>query len=163
MAHGAAVRIIYDQSFTGGKVMALITNIGTSDLAKSTTANPRVPGTGTIDASVLNNAATDPRLSIEKISWNISGATSGKIFNVVFEGAAVNASDDEISFSLGGNGHWGKSHTAALDAAVTNNASSPSGDVSIITVGHAAASDTTSIVVILKKESGYGTRSDYSG
>ena len=61
MAHGSSVRIIYDQSFTGGRVMALITNIGATDLTATT---------GLIDASILNNAATDPRLSVEKISWN---------------------------------------------------------------------------------------------
>ena len=51
MAHGSAVRIIYDQSYTGGKVMALITSIGATELTTTT---------GLIDASELNNAATDP-------------------------------------------------------------------------------------------------------
>ena len=158
MAHGTAVRIIYDQSFTGGKVMALITNIGATDLTRASTTTP---GTGTIDASELNNAATDPRLSVEKISWNSSGPSSDKYFNIVFD--AVNNGNDKIAFSLGGNGHWGKSHTAALDAAITNNATSPTGDVSVETVNFDDAADTISVVLILKKESGYGTRSDYSG
>jgi hypothetical protein len=65
--------------------------------------------------------------------------------------------------SLGGNGHWGKSHTAGLDAAITNNAGSGvTGDVIVTTTGFEAA-ETISVALILKKESGYGTRSDYSG
>ena len=36
MAHGTAVRIIYDQGYIGGRVMALITNIGATDLLQFT-------------------------------------------------------------------------------------------------------------------------------
>ena len=39
--------------------------------------------TGLIDASTLDNASTDPRLSIEKISWNTK--TSAGYFSVVFD------------------------------------------------------------------------------
>ena len=160
MAHGTSVRIIYDQSFTGGRVMALITNIGATDLTR---ANTGTPGTGTIDASILANATEDPspRLSIEKISWNTSGPSNDKYFNVVFD--AADNSNDVIAFPLGGSGNWGKSHTAGLDAAITNNASGATGDVSIETVGFDDAADTISVVLILKKESGYGNRTDYSG
>ena len=42
MAHGANVRIVYDQGYIGGRVMALITNIGATDLTMVT---------GLIDAS----------------------------------------------------------------------------------------------------------------
>ena len=146
MAHGSSVRIIYDQSFTGGRVMALITNIGATDLTMAT---------GLIDASILVNATTDPRLSIEKISWNTK--TSAGYFSVIFEGGT-----DATAFSLSGNGAWGKSHTAGLDAAITNNAGTPSGDVAITTTNFAAA-EIISVVLILKKESGFGSRTDYSG
>ena len=147
MAHGAAVRIIYDQSFTGGKVMALITAIGATELTTTT---------GLIDASELNDAATDPRLSIEKISWNLRSAAG--YFSIIFD-----ATSNVTALSLGGNGHWGKSHTAGLDAAITNNAGSGvTGDVIVTTTGFEAA-ETISVALILKKESGYGTRSDYSG
>ena len=146
MAHGSSVRIIYDQSFTGGRVMALITNIGATDLTAST---------GLIDASTLNNAATDPRLSVEKISWNTK--TASGYFSVIFDGGP-----DATAFSLSGNGAWGKSHTAGLDAAITNNATSPTGDIAITTTNF-AADETVSIVLILKKESGFGSRTDYSG
>lgn len=146
MAHGSSVRIIYDQSFTGGRVMALITNIGAPDLTATT---------GLIDASILNNAATDPRLSVEKISWNTK--TASGYFSVIFDGGT-----DATAFSLSGNGAWGKSHTAGLDAAITNNATSPTGDIAITTTNF-AADETVSIVLILKKESGFGSRTDYSG
>ena len=118
MAHGSSVRIIYDQSFTGGRVMALVTNIGATDLTMTT---------GLIDASELANAATDPRLSIEKISWNTK--TAAGYFSVV-----VDATSDVTAFSLSGNGSWGKSHTAGLDAPITNNAGSGvTGDIGIST------------------------------
>tara|TARA_Y100000817_G_C16585780_1_gene423978 strand:+ start:174 stop:557 length:384 start_codon:yes stop_codon:yes gene_type:complete len=127
--------------------MALITNIGTTDLTMVT---------GLIDASTLDNASTDPRLSIEKISWNTK--TSAGYFSVVFD-----ATTDVTAFSLSGNGSWGKSHTAGLDAPITNNAGSGvSGDIGITTTGF-AADETISVIVILKKESGYGNRPDYSG
>ena len=147
MAHGANVRIVYDQGYIGGRVMALITNIGATDLTMVT---------GLIDASTLDNASTDPRLSIEKISWNTK--TADGYFSVVFD-----ANTDVIAFSLSGNGSWGKSHTAGLDAPITNNAGSGvSGDIGITTTGF-AADETISVIVILKKESGYGNRTDYSG
>ncbi len=147
MAHGSSVRIIYDQSFTGGRVMALVTNIGATDLTMTT---------GLIDASELANAATDPRLSIEKISWNTK--TAAGYFSVVFD-----ATSDVTAFSLSGNGSWGKSHTAGLDAPITNNAGSGvTGDIGITTTGF-EANETVSIILILKKVSGYGTRTDYSG
>ena len=61
MAHGTGVRIIYDQGFNGGRIMALITAVGATELTTTT---------GLIDASILANAATNPRLSIEKISFS---------------------------------------------------------------------------------------------
>mgnify|MGYP003325970453 FL=1 len=147
MAHGANVRIVYDQGYVGGRVMALITNIGTTDLTMVT---------GLIDASTLDNASTDPRLSIEKISWNTK--TSAGYFSVVFD-----ADTDVTAFSLSGNGSWGKSHTAGLDAPITNNAGSGvNGDIGITTTGF-AADETISVILILKKESGYDNRPDYSG
>ena len=158
MAHGSAVRIIYDQGYIGGRVMALITNIGATDLSR---ANTTTPGTGTIDASELDNHVSSPVLSIEKISWNTSGPSGDKYFNVVFDAADNN--DDKIAFPLSGSGHWGKSHTAALDAPITNNASSPTGDISIETVNFDDAADIISVVIILKKVSGFTTRPDYSG
>ena len=127
--------------------MALITNIGTTDLTMAT---------GLIDASTLANAATDPRLSVEKISWN--SRTAAGYFSVLFD-----ADTDVTAFSLSGNGHWGKSFTAALDAPITNNAGTGiTGDVAITSTGFEAA-EILSVVVILRKESGYDTRTDYSG
>ena len=70
---------------------------------------------------------------------------------------------DVTAFSLSGNGHWGKSFTAALDAPITNNAGTGiTGDVAITSTGFEAA-EILSVVVILRKESGYDTRTDYSG
>ena len=147
MAHGSGVRIIYDQGFNGGRIMALITAVGATELTTTT---------GLIDASILANAATDPRLSVEKISWN--SRTAAGYFSVLFD-----ASTDVTAFSLSGNGHWGKSFTAALDAPITNNAGSGvTGDVIITSTGFEAA-EILSVVVILRKESGYDTRTDYSG
>ena len=100
MAHGDNVRIIYDQGFNGGRIMALITAVGATELTTTT---------GLIDASILTNAATDPRLSVEKISWN--SRTAAGYFSVLFD-----ASTDVTAFSLSGNGHWGKSFTAAFKA-----------------------------------------------
>ena len=149
MAHGSAVRIIYDQGYIGGRVMALITNIGATDLSATT---------GLIDASILANHVSSPVLSIEKISWNTGGITAGRYFSVIFTG-----SSDSTAVSLSGNGHWGKSFTAALDAPITNNAGTGiTGDVAITSTGFEAA-EILSVVVILRKESGYDTRTDYSG
>ena len=155
MAHGTAVRIIYDQGYIGGRVMALITNIGATDLSR---ANTTTPGTGTIDASVLDNHVSSPVLSIEKISWNTGGITAGRYFSVIFTG-----SSDSTAVSLSGNGHWGKSHTAGLDAPITNDAGTPTGDVAITTTNCDNAADTINVVIILKKVSGFTARPDYSG
>ena len=149
MAHGSAVRIIYDQGYIGGRVMALITNIGATDLS----ATP-----GLIDASELANHVSSPVLSIEKISWNTGGITAGRYFSVIFTG-----SSDSTAVSLSGNGHWGKSHTAGLDAPITNDAGTPTGDVAITTTNCDNAADTINVVIILKKVSGFTARPDYSG
>ena len=149
MAHGSAVTIIYDQSYNGGRVMALITNVGATDLTATT---------GLIDASELANHDSSPLLSIEKISWNTGGVTAGRYFSVIFTG-----SSDSTAVSLSGNGHWGKSHTAGLDAAIPNNAGTPTGDVAITTTNCDNAADTVNVVIILKKVSGFATRPDYSG
>lgn len=149
MAHGSAVRIIYDQGYIGGRVMALITNIGVTDLDATT---------GLIDASELANHVSSPVLSIEKISWNTGGITAGRYFSVIFTG-----SSDSTAVSLSGNGHWGKSHTAGLDAPITNDAGTPTGDVAITTTNCDNAADTINVVLILKKVSGFTARPDYSG
>ena len=149
MAHGSAVRIIYDQGYIGGRVMALITNIGATDLSATT---------GLIDASVLSNHVSSPVLSIEKISWNTGGITAGRYFSVIFTG-----SSDSTAVSLSGNGHWGKSHTAGLDAPITNDAGTPTGDIAITTTNCNNAADTVNVVIILKKVSGFTARPDYSG
>ena len=149
MAHGSAVRIIYDQGYIGGRVMALITNIGATDLSATT---------GLIDASILANHVSSPVLSIEKISWNTGGITAGRYFSVIFTG-----SSDSTAVSLSGNGHWGKSHTAGLDAPITNDAGTPTGDVAITTTNCDNAADTINVVIILKKVSGFTARPDYSG
>ena len=149
MAHGSAVGIIYDQGYIGGRVMALITNIGVTDLDATT---------GLIDASELANHVSSPVLSIEKISWNTGGITAGRYFSVIFTG-----SSDSTAVSLSGNGHWGKSHTAGLDAPITNDAGTPTGDVAITTTNCDNAADTINVVLILKKVSGFTARPDYSG
>ena len=149
MAHGSAVRIIYDQGYIGGRVMALITNIGATDLSATT---------GLIDASELANHVSSPVLSIEKISWNTGGITAGRYFSVIFTG-----SSNSTAVSLSGNGHWGKSHTAGLDAPITNDAGTPTGDVAITTTNCDNAADTINVVIILKKVSGFTARPDYSG
>ena len=149
MAHGTAVRIIYDQGYIGGRVMALITNIGATDLSATK---------GLIDASELANHVSSPVLSIEKISWNTGGITAGRYFSVIFTG-----SSDSTAVSLSGNGHWGKSHTAGLDAPITNDAGTPTGDVAITTTNCDNAADTINVVIILKKVSGFTARPDYSG
>ena len=149
MAHGTAVRIIYDQGYIGGRVMALSTNIGATDLSATK---------GLIDASELANHVSSPVLSIEKISWNTGGITAGRYFSVIFTG-----SSDSTAVSLSGNGHWGKSHTAGLDAPITNDAGTPTGDVAITTTNCDNAADTINVVIILKKVSGFTARPDYSG
>ena len=100
----------------------------------------------------------DVTLSSIFIYAAISLCTNPHHFSVVFD-----ATTDVTAFSLSGNGSWGKSHTAGLDAAITNNAGSGvTGDIGITTTGFEAA-ETVSIVLILKKVSGYGSRTDYSG
>ena len=96
-----------------------------------------------VDVSALATSAdglTCTGVSIEEIWWQCTGMKVSVLFD---------ASTDVLAIQLGENqsGH----HDYTIFGGITNNASSPTGDVNFTTVGHSSA-DTYAIILYMRKE-----------
>ena len=92
-----------------------------------------------VDASALDGASSNPRLSIVACQW-----TTGSQTNILFD-----ASSNDVALSLNGNGAY---NTGAQSMpSIPNPASSGvTGDIMFTTVGHSSADSYTIIMQVRK-------------
>ena len=102
-----------------------------------------------LDASALVDARTggDEVLTITQLLWTVGGPTAGKVCKIEWEGAT----DKEIAI-LAGNGVWNLGSLGL--PALANNATTPTGDISVTTSGFVAG-DGYTIIIEAHKSSGF--------
>ena len=91
-----------------------------------------------LDASAISLADTNPRVSIAKIWYSINTANNKSAVEILWDGAT-----NATALVLSGNGYW-VLRTAGDE--ITNNATTPSGDILLSTKNFAVGDNYTIII-----------------